>query len=476
MDKDTYDAVILGAGPGGLTAAYCLGKQRVRTLVVERSRQVGGLMRGVSRGNFRVDLGRKDLHAERFPDVGALWTSLLGADYVTTPRHVGILYGGRILEKSRGPRGPLRGMSAGQALEVAAGALWSQVKPGSRAVNSKADYDILRYGRPYYDYFVGEFQRKFEGTDPTQVPPLRPMPDVPRFAVLRDYLWRNRRPEKPRPRHPALGTQQIVDALWRGAEASGVEFVFGAEALALNAEGGKVGSVTIRQDGVERTLQTPNAIAGLPAPMILKLLQPAAPEAVRTPPTEERALRKSTALVYLFANEAPRFPHSWLEVTDPSLNMGRVTSYFAWGGRMVPAGQTALCIEYFAVEGDRVLELSKEELLELALSEAAQSGLIDRKRVFDSLVFQMPLANATTLFTDWRTPWMAQARGYLRGIEGLFETNRPGMDRSCLAGIDAAEACLSARAMSERSLDDTEAVVEPQRPARRLVRRYAFGG
>jgi hypothetical protein len=30
--------------------------------------------------------------------------------------------------------------------------------------------------------------------------------------------------------------------------------------------------------------------------------------------------------------------------------------------------------------------------------------------------------------------------------------------------------------MSERSLDDTEAVVEPRRPARRLVRRYAFGG
>jgi len=475
VDK-TYDVVILGAGPGGLTAAHCLGKQGVRTLIVERSRQVGGLMRGVSRGNFRLDLGRKDLHADRFPDVHALWTSLLGADYVATPRHVGILHGGRILEKCRRPKGALRGMSAGMALKVAAGALWSQVKPGSRAVKSKADYDILRYGKPYYEYFVGDFQRRFEGADPTQVPPLRPMPDVPRFAVLRDYLARNRGPARAKPHHPAYGTQQIADALWQGAQDSGVEIAFGAEALALNAEGGKLRSVTIRQDGVERTLPAGNAIAGLPAPMILKLLQPVAPEAVRTPPAEERAVRKSTALVYLFANEAPRFPHSWLEVTDPALNIGRVTSYSAWGGKMVPPGQTALCIEFFTTEGDELLTLSKEALLELALTEASQSGLIDRTRVFDSLVFQMPLANATTLFTDWRTPWMAQARGYLRGIEGLFETNRPGMDRSCLAGIDAAEACLSARAMSERSLDDTEAVTETLRPARRRVWRYAFGG
>jgi protoporphyrinogen oxidase len=475
MEKDTYDVVILGAGPGGLTAAHSLGKQGARTLVVERSRQVGGLMRGVSRGEFRLDLGRKDLHADRFPDVHALWTSLLGADYVATPRHVGILYGGRILEKSRGPKGPLRGMTAGHALKVAAGALWSQVKPGSRAVKSKADFDVLRYGKAYYDTFVGDFQRKFEGTDPTQVAPLRPMADVPRFAVLRDYLSKKPHGNGARPHHPAFGTQQIVDALYRETQASGVEFAFGAEAVSLNTEGDRLRSVTIRQDGVERTLSAGNAIAGLPAPMILKLLQPAAPEAVRTPPAEERSLRKSTALVYLLANGAPRFPHSWLEVTDPSLNMGRVTSYSAWGGRMVPRGKTALCIEFFAIEGDGLLELSKEALLELAVSEATQTGLIDKGSIYDSLVFQMPLANATTLFTDWRTPWMAQARSYLRGIEGLFETNRPGMDRSCLAGIDAAEACLTARAMSERSLEDTEAVTETLRPARRRVWRFAFG-
>jgi len=429
-------------------------------------------MRGIQRGEFRVDLGRKDLHAERFPDVHALWTSLLGADYVPCSRRVGILYKGRILEKDRAFKGPLRGLSPAQALKVAAGALWSQVKPGARAVRTRADYYTLRYGKPYYDIFVSGFQAKFDGDYPLRAPK-----EMPRFATLRERVAPRARPAGAAPgsHHPSLGTQQIVDALWREAQAHGAEFMFEAQATALEIRGGKVASVTIRAPGGMSARQTPAVVAGLPVPAMLGLLTPPVPEALRNAPHEEKALRKSTALVYLFADGAPRFPHSWLEVTDPALHMGRVTSYSAWGGRMVPPGKTALGIEYFAVEGDEVMRLSKDALLELALAEAAASGLVDRARVRDHLVLQMPRANATTLFTDWRTPWMQEARGYMRSVEGLYETNRPGMDRASLAGIDAAEACMSGRAMSERSLDDAEAPAGAgAAPVPRFARRYVY--
>jgi hypothetical protein len=299
---------------------------------------------------------------------------------------------------------------------------------------------------------------------------------MPRFAVLRErFAPRKGIQHGAGSHHPALGTQQIVDALSRAAQEQGAQFAFDAEALALNIENGKLASIVVREGSAVRTVRTRNVIAGLPAPVILGLLRPAAPEALRTPPPTEKALRKSTALVYLFAEGEPEFPHAFLEVSDPALRMGRVTNYAAWGGRMVPAGKTALGIEFFAVEGDELMGLSKEALLELALAEAASSGLIDRARVFDHLVLQMPLANATTLFTDWRTQWMQEARGYIRSIEGLYETNRPGMDRACLAGIDAAEACLSGRAMSERSLDGPEAALPARAPLKPVARRYAFG-
>ena len=483
MGKQTYDAVILGAGPSGLTAAYSLAQQGARALVVERASQPGGLMRGIRRGAFSLDLGRKDLHPDRFPEVHALWTQLLGEDYVAHPRRIGMLYGGRILEEKSGPQGRLRGLSPWQALNVAAGALWAQIQPGPREARSLAEYYRLTYGEPYYEYFTRGFRHKFDGRDPVEQPAPRGAGEIPRFALLRDRLAKRRasRPDtatrkRAGSHHPAYGTQQIVDALWRGAAAGGVEFAFDAEAVALDASGGRVRTVTIRQSGVERTLAAGCAIVGVPAPIVMKMMQPAPPAQLRTPPPEDKAPRKSTALVYLLAEGEPRFGHNWLEVTDPALRMARVVNYARWGGRMVPPGKTALCIEFFSSEGDELMALERDALLELAVSEAAASGLIERARIFDHLVLQLPLANATARHGDWRTAWMVQARSHLCAVQGLLETNRPGMDRACLAGLDAAAACVSGRAMSERSLEEVD---DPHtwrpRPGVR-IQGYAYGG
>jgi len=97
----------------------------------------------------------------------------------------------------------------GCTFKVAAGALWSQVKPGSRAVRSQADFYTLRYGKPYFDYFLRGFMHKFDGELPLRET------RMPRFAVLRERLrQRNARGYSTSGSgyHPALGTQQIVDA------------------------------------------------------------------------------------------------------------------------------------------------------------------------------------------------------------------------------------------------------------------------
>lgn len=461
MDPNRYDAVILGAGPAGLTAAYCLAKRGARALLVERTPHVGGLMRGIRRGAFQVDLGRRDLHSSRFPEVHALWQELLGDDLRPYKRRVGVLHGGRVLEKYSDFRGRLRGMSVRQAAAMAASAFWSQVKPGSRAVGSLEDFYTLRYGRAYYDCFIRGYVQKFDGRDPGSMPAPDGTARMTRFARLRERLAGHGGDEQPiacaGAHHPALGSQQIADALWQGARAGGVELAGESEALAIDASGGRIRGVTLRsRNGAVRAVQTRHAIVSLPMPVMFKLLGTGVPELLATPPKHERAFLKSTALVYLFAEGEPRFAHNWLEVTDPDLRMARVVNYASWRGRMVPEGKTALCVEFFdAVDGE-IARLPKEALLELALSECSANGLIDRAGLFDSLVLQMPATNATTTFSDWLTPWMLEARSHARAIEGLLETNRPGMDRACLAGMEAAEACLTGRPMGERSLDDTE--------------------
>src|SRR2546426_12586138 len=49
--------VIIGAGPAGLTAAYCLGRRGRRATVLEADSVVGGISRTVQRDGWRFDIG-----------------------------------------------------------------------------------------------------------------------------------------------------------------------------------------------------------------------------------------------------------------------------------------------------------------------------------------------------------------------------------------------------------------------------------
>ena len=104
------------------------------------------------------------------------------------------------------------------------------------------------------------------------------------------------------------------------------------------------------------------------------------------------------------------------------------------------------------MEGDPVLDLDKEGLFRLAVQEASANGLIDPSRIEDHLVLQLPKTNASTVIHERKQAWLREVADYVGALPRFFETSRPGMDRATLAGIEAAEACLSGGAMRRRSL------------------------
>jgi phytoene dehydrogenase-like protein len=57
MTVDT-DVFVIGAGPAGLTTAYCLTKETPSVIVIEKDPlYVGGISRTVRHGNFLFDIG-----------------------------------------------------------------------------------------------------------------------------------------------------------------------------------------------------------------------------------------------------------------------------------------------------------------------------------------------------------------------------------------------------------------------------------
>src|SRR5688500_1505677 len=101
--------LILGAGTSGLAAGYTLANAGLAPVLIERDKVCGGLFQSIRRGDFTVDVGRKELY-NRIERVDTLWRQLLGSDYREYPHRGGILYQGHIIDMSPKFQGLRRGM------------------------------------------------------------------------------------------------------------------------------------------------------------------------------------------------------------------------------------------------------------------------------------------------------------------------------------------------------------------------------
>src|ERR1041384_2347799 len=88
-------AVIIGAGPAGLTAAYLLAKQGCRVTVLEGDpHYVGGISRTVQYKGFHFDIGGHRFFSKS-KEVEDFWTEILSGDLLDRPRSSRIYYNGK---------------------------------------------------------------------------------------------------------------------------------------------------------------------------------------------------------------------------------------------------------------------------------------------------------------------------------------------------------------------------------------------
>ena len=93
----TVDAelFVIGAGPAGLTAAYCMSKETPSVIVVEKDPgYVGGISRTVHYKNFLFDIGGHRFFSKA-KEVVDLWKEILPDDFIERPRLSRIYYGGK---------------------------------------------------------------------------------------------------------------------------------------------------------------------------------------------------------------------------------------------------------------------------------------------------------------------------------------------------------------------------------------------
>ena len=404
MDMRKTKAVIVGAGPAGLTAGYELCKQGLSVVVLESDpRYVGGISRTVNYHGYRFDIGGHRFFSKS-REVEDLWTEILGSDMLHRPRSSKIYYRGQFYSYPLRPFDALSKLGIFESTLCVLSFLYAQVHPTPNP-KSFEDWVVNQFGDRLFRIFFKTYTEKVWGMNCQEISAdwaTQRIKGLSLGSAIKNALLPRRQPEDRRQivktlidtfRYPRLGPGMMWEACAEKIRAMGGVVLLGhSVAAACFDDTTKSWTVTAHTtDGQTKKFVGEHLISSMPIRQLVSQLEPRLPEA---------ALRSGNSLRYrdfltvgLILHERDRFTDNWIYIHDPNVKVGRVQNYKSWSPEMVPDPKFCCYgLEYFCFEGDGLWTTPDTELIALAKRELQQIGLANVQDAVDGCVIRQPKA------------------------------------------------------------------------------------
>ena len=446
-DAQAARALVLGAGPAGLTAAYLLAKRGVPVLVLEADDQVGGLAKTVERDGYRFDLGGHRFFTKS-AEVDRLWHEVLGDEFLRRPRLSRIFWNGRFLDYPLRGSDVIRKLGFVELVRVSSSYLAAALGP-KRQEESFEDWVSNRFGRRLFELFFRSYTEKVWGVPTSEIRAEWAAQRIKGLSFLtaaRAAFFGNGG-DKVKSlisefNYPRFGPGQMWDAMTHAIEELGGEVRLNARVERLDVQAGRVEAVDA--DG-ERIEADGIVISSLPLRTVVALAEPPADAGVIDAAAGLRY--RDFLTVALVVDGEDLFPDNWIYIHEPSVRVGRIQNYRSWSPWMVP-DPTKACVglEYFCFEGDELWRMSDEALVELATDELERLGLAPREKVERG--YAIRVAKAYPMYDAEYAERVDVIRSWLEEIPNLQQIGRNGLhrynnsDHSMLTAMRAVENAL----------------------------------
>jgi protoporphyrinogen oxidase len=430
-------AVIMGAGPAGLTAAFELTRTDVPVDVLEADpTTVGGIARTASYKGFRFDIGGHRFFTKA-EEVTTIWHQILEPEHwLTRPRMSRIYYRGKFFDY------PLRALDALSKLGIVTSVLcvlsYLRYKFFPlKEVRSFEDWIINNFGRKLYEIFFKTYTEKVWGMPCSEISAdwaAQRIKGLSLTEAIKNAL--GSRPKKGGEviktlieefEYPKYGPGMMWEHATEKVRATGSEVHMGNRVSKIRHAEGRVTEVVATTAEGDASYSGTDYISTLPIRELAHMLDPPPPAEVLA---AADALRYRDFLtVVLVVDRDDLFPDNWIYIHDPSVKLGRVQNFKNWSPHMVPdTSQTCLGLEYFATEGDALWEMTSEQLIELGKREITQIGLAQPAEITDGTIVRMK--KAYPVYDDLYKEHVAIVWDWIREhIDNLQLVGRNGMHK-----------------------------------------------
>ena len=488
-------AIIIGAGPAGLTAAYkLLTETDIKPIILEESQFIGGISRTAEYKGNRMDLGGHRFFSKN-EEVNALWRELIplqGAPSIDD-KILGV-------EKELAKDGPdpeaedrvmllrnrisrilflhkffdypislkletFKNMGLCRTAKAGFGYMWSVVF--KKKEDSLENFYINRFGRPLYEMFFEDYTENLWGRHPSEISAEWGAQRVKGLSLSRAVLNVLTKPFRSKDKvetslieqyfYPKKGPGQLWEFMADDIKRLGGEIRMGArvERIILAPDGSAVERV-VTADGEE--LSGDIFMSTMPVKDLVLGMGDGAPAEVRRVAeglpyrdyitvgmlVKKLKLENKTKVKTLTGS----VPDCWIYVQEREVKLGRLQIFNNWSPYMVsdPTENVWIGLEYFCNEGDELWSMTDEEFIAFATDELASIDVIDKSDVLDAT--RIKVKKAYPAYFDTYSEFDT-VKKYLSGIENLWCLGRNGqhrynnMDHSMLTAIEAVRAIKS---------------------------------
>ena len=472
-------ALVIGAGPAGLTAAYeLLTKSKdIEVTVFEESDCFGGISKTVNYKGNRMDMGGHRFFS-KIPEVNEWWDKMLpmqgspSYDDILLDRPMPLTKGGpdpekedrvmltrhrvsRIYFDSKFYDYPIslkletfKNFGFLTTMKVGFSYLASLLH--KRPDDNLENFYINRYGRKLYSMFFEYYTENLWGRHPSEIDAswgAQRTKGLSIMAIIKDVFEKklkkkNRKVETSlieEFKYPKLGPGQLWDVTASEVEKLGGTIIKNAKVTKVHKnENNIITSLTYEKDGQEYTMEGDYFISSMPVKDLVNGMNdvPADPARIAAglPYRDYMTLGVLVPKINLknktkLKTVSNIVPDCWVYVQDRHVKLGRFQIYNNWSPYMIKDLEYTVWIglEYFVNEGDNFWNMTEEEFSKIGIEEMIKLGLIDTPDVvIDTHMEKVKKAYPAYFDTYDEIDTLV---AYLSSIDNLYCVGRNGQHR-----------------------------------------------
>lgn len=479
-------AVIIGAGPAGLSAAYeFVKKSNIKPIVIECDSQVGGLSKTVVHNGNRLDIGghRFFSKSKRITD---FWQEILplekqpdslGPDPEKVDR---VMLSRRRLSRIfflrkffNYPISPdwetLNNLGPIRLVKILISYIKIRVNPIKKE-QSLEDFFVNRFGKELYLTFFKDYTEKVWGESCLKIKPEWGVQRVKGFSisgavrhilkkafVFKIFINQNKIETSLIDGflYPKFGPGQMYEEIARVVENNGGEINLNQQIIGLKRNEGVITEVKIKNllTGEVSARTADYVISSMPVKDLILALAPAVPENIAAVARGlcyrdfitvglllDKLKIKNKTKIKTFNN---LIPDNWIYIQEKDVKVGRLQIFNNWSPYLVKdKNKVWLGMEYFGNFGDVLFSKNDEDFKKFAIDELVKIDIISKEDVLDSCIIRTPKAYPA-YFGAYDQ--FDKIKNFVDSFENLFLIGRNGahrynnMDHSILSGLTAAD-------------------------------------